>query len=190
MRQPATGFLAWTVAGLFLAVIPTLLNGAARTGQAMIGGILGAVLLCSVLAQPLVARLGAQHAQLAGLGALLISLALLALTAGGSTSVTPVAAVVAGAGHGLAYGGAAAAIDGSAPAAERGAITGALYLVFYLGAGAPAVAVGLVTLEHLLATATSWGTAVAAGFVPVVGAAVAVAGRAKGTSVLAGPPAR
>ncbi|WP_249124044.1 MFS transporter [Saccharopolyspora erythraea] len=186
----ATGFLAWTVAGLFLAVIPALLDGAAQAGQALIGCILGAVLLCSVLTQPLVARLGARRAQLAGLGALLISLGLLALTAGCSASVTLVAAVVAGAGNGLAYGGAAAAIDGSAPAAKRGAITGALYLVFYLGAGAPAVAVGLVTLEHPLATATSWVTAVAAGFVPLVGTAVAVAGRVRGTPILARPPAR
>ena len=168
----ATGFLAWTVAGLFLAVIPTLLTRAGQTNLAVTGGILGAVLLCSVATQPLVARLGAQHAQLAGLGALLVALALLAMTVGGSTSVTVAAAVVAGAGHGLAYGGAAAAIDATAPAGKRGALTGALYVAFYLGAGCPAVVIGLVTLAHPLTTATAYVTGASAGLVLLVGAAV------------------
>ncbi|MDA3643967.1 MFS transporter [Saccharopolyspora indica] len=173
----ATGFLAWTVAGLFLAVIPALLDRSAQGDQAVIGGILGAVLICSVLAQPLVPRLGTRNAQLIGLAALLISLGLLAGSAGGSIPVTLLAAVVAGAGHGLAYGGAAAAVDAVAPAGERGAITGALHLAFYLGAGLPAIAVGLVTLAHPLATATSWVTTCAAALVPLAGAAVLLAAR-------------
>ncbi|SEG51297.1 Predicted arabinose efflux permease, MFS family [Saccharopolyspora kobensis] len=172
----ATGFLAWTVAGLFLAVIPALLDRSAQGDQAVIGAILGAVLICSVLTQPLVPRLGARNAQLTGLGALLASLVLLAGGAGGSVPITLLAAVVAGAGHGLAYGGAAAAVDAVAPAGERGAITGALHLAFYLGAGLPAIAVGLVALGHPLATATSWVTAFAAALVPLAGAAVVLAG--------------
>ncbi|MFC4005421.1 MFS transporter [Prauserella oleivorans] len=169
----ATGFLAWAVAGLFLAVIPTLLDRSTQTNPAVTGCILGAVLVCSVLTQPFVATIGARTAQLAGLAALLVSLGVLALTAGGSTSATLGAAVVAGAGHGLAYGGAAAAIDAIAPPGRRGGVTGALYLAFYLGSACPAVAVGLVTVAYPLATATSWVTAVAAGLVPLAGAAVA-----------------
>ncbi|SFO41592.1 Predicted arabinose efflux permease, MFS family [Saccharopolyspora antimicrobica] len=176
----ATGFLAWTVAGLFLAVIPALLDRSAQGDQAVIGGILGAVLICSVLTQPLVPRLGTRNAQLTGLGALLISLGLLAGSAGGSLPITLLAAVVAGAGHGLAYGGAAAAVDAVAPVGERGAITGALHLAFYLGAGLPAIAVGLVTLGHPLTTATSWVTACAAALVPPAGAAVVLAGPGRG----------
>lgn len=169
----ATGFLAWTVAGLFLAIIPMLLNQAGETNLAVIGCILGAVLICSVAAQPLVDRLGARRAQLVGLGALLVSLTLLAVTAAASASVTLVAAVIAGAGHGLAYGGAAAAIDACTPAAQRGAIIGALYPAFYLGAGFPAVAVGLVTLMQSLTTATTWVTVAAAILVPLIAVAVA-----------------
>ncbi|MER5390314.1 MFS transporter [Saccharopolyspora sp. NPDC002686] len=173
----ATGFLAWTVAGLFLAVIPALLDRAVAGNQAVIGGILGAVLICSVLTQPLVPRISTRYAQLTGLGALLVSLGLLAVDAGGSIPIALVAAVVAGAGHGLAYGGAAAAIDAVAPEGERGAITGALHLAFYSGAGVPAIAVGLVTLEHPLSTATSWVTAAAAGLVPLVAAVIVLAHR-------------
>ncbi len=174
----ATGFLAWTVAGLFLAVIPTTLGRSARIDNlAIIGGILGAVLVCSVLSQPLVPRCGARRAQLLGLGALLVGLGALAWTGGGSLMVTVLAAVVAGFGHGLAYGGAAAAVDAVAPARERAALNSALYLAFYCGTGGPAVAVGLLTLRLPLATATSWLSAAAAVLVPFAAAAVVLANR-------------
>ncbi|WP_051871264.1 MFS transporter [Streptomyces sclerotialus] len=169
----AVGFLAWTTAGLFLAIIPALLARSGRHNMAVIGCILGSVLLCSALTQPLVGRISARSAQLVGLGALLVSLSLLSLTAGRSTPLTLVAAVVAGAGHGLAYAGAAAAVDARAPGKDRGAVTGALYLSFYLGSGLPAVAVGLLTLPFSLTTATSLVTSVAAVLVLLTSAAVA-----------------
>ncbi|NYH77541.1 MFS family permease [Actinopolyspora biskrensis] len=174
----ATGFLAWTVAGLFLAVVPAVLGRVAGIDDlAVIGGVLGAVLVCSVLSQPLVPRWGARGAQLLGLGALLVALAALAWTGGGSLVVTVLAAVVAGFGHGPAYGGAAAAVDAVAPARERAAINSALYLAFYCGTGGPAVAVGLLTLRLPLDTATSWLSAAAAVLVPFVAAAVVLANR-------------
>lgn len=95
-----TGFLAWTVAGLFLAVVPTLLDRAGAVNPAVTGGILGAMLILSVLVQPLAGRLGPARAQLGGLGGLLVSLSLLTMT--GDTQLTMAAAVVAGLGHGLA----------------------------------------------------------------------------------------
>ncbi|WP_338599132.1 MFS transporter [Saccharopolyspora sp. SCSIO 74807] len=167
-----TGFLAWTVAGLFLAVIPTLLDRAGAADPAVTGGIFGTMLIFSVLVQPLAGRLGPARAQLGGLGGLLVSLSVLALAPGGATQITLAAAVVAGLGHGLAYGGAAAAVDAAAPAGQRGAVTGALYLAFYLGAGFPAVAVGLITLGHPLSAATTWVAGAAACLVPFAGAAV------------------
>ncbi|WP_325049502.1 MFS transporter [Saccharopolyspora rhizosphaerae] len=161
----ATGFLAWTAVGLFLSLIPALLDRAGHRDLAVSGCVLGSVLVVSVLAQPLVSRLGAQRAQRHGLAALFASLVLLTLTSGGSAAVTTLAALVAGFGHGLAYGGAAGAVESTAPTGGRGAITGALYLAFYLGAGCPAIAVGLITLRFPLETAMSWVTAVAAALV-------------------------
>src|SRR5699024_4370648 len=71
----ATGFLAWAAAGLFLAVIPSVLERAGGISNvAITGGVVGAVLVCSVVAQPLVSHCGAKPAQLGGLGALLLSL--------------------------------------------------------------------------------------------------------------------
>ena len=170
-----TGFLAWTVAGLFLAVVPAVLNRASpNITPAVTGGIVGAVLACSVLVQPLIARCGVYRAQLGGLAALLGSLAILALTGGGSVQATLIAAVAAGIGHGLAFGGAATAVDTAAPAANRAEITATLYLAFYLGSGIPAVAVGLLTLAWSLATAISWLSLATAALVPLAAVAVVV----------------
>ncbi|PSK99107.1 putative MFS family arabinose efflux permease [Haloactinopolyspora alba] len=174
----AAGFLAWTAAGLFLAVVPAVLGGTAGIDNlAVVGAIVGAVLACSVASQPLVGRFGPELAQLAGLGAVGVGLGALALTGGGSLSVTLLAAVAAGVGHGLAFGGATATVDAAGPQNQRAAISSALYLAFYLGAGGPAVAVGLLTLWHPLATAVSWIGAAAAVLVPFVGAALVLQGR-------------
>lgn len=174
----ATGFLAWAVAGLFLAVIPAVLNRTAGINNlAVIGGVVGAVLVCSMAAQPFVARCGAGPAQLVGLSALLLSLLALAVTGGGSLSITMVAAAAAGVGHGLAYSGAAAAVEAIAPEDQRGAITSALYLAFYVGSGGPSVVVGLMTLWHPLDTAVSWLALVATVLTPLVGLAVVFTGR-------------
>ncbi|GAB3675010.1 MFS transporter [Saccharopolyspora tripterygii] len=161
----ATGFLAWTVVGLFLALIPALLDRAGHTDLALSGCVLGAVLICSLLTQPLVSRLGPLRAQRLGLAALFAGLVMVALTSGDSAWVTLIAAITAGAGNGLAYGGATAAVEAAAPPAQRGSITGALYLAFYLGAGCPAIAVGFISLGHELATATSWVATAAAALV-------------------------
>jgi MFS family permease len=177
-----TGFLAWTVVGLFLALIPTLLDRAGQTNLALTGCVLGAVLFCSVLTQPFVARLGTKNAQLAGLAALVVSLTLLTLSTGDSALATLVAAVAAGAGHGLAYGGATAAIDAATPLDQHGAVTGPLYLAFYLGSGCPAIVVGLITLSHPLTTATSLVTATAAGLVPIAATAVVFVNNARQNS--------
>lgn len=174
----ATGFLAWAVAGLFLAVIPSVLDRAAGIDHlAVVGATVGAVLVCSVLIQPLVPRCGARNAQLLGLGAVLVSLVALALTGGGSLPVTMAAAGTAGIGHGLAYSGATTTIDTSAPNNTRGAVNAALYLAFYLGSGIPAVAVGLLTLGQPLTTAISGISTGTAVLIPLVGVALVLAHR-------------
>lgn len=177
-----TGFLAWTTAGLFLSVIPSLLDRAGQDDLAVVGGIIGTVLLCSLLAQSAVPALGLRGAQLSGLGALMLSLVLLAFSIDGSTSLISMAAVVAGIGHGLAYGGASAAVESTVPQGQRGAVTGALYIAFYSGAGVPASAIGLMTLGTSLSTATVLVAAAAATAVPVAASAV-MSGHSKNRAV-------
>lgn len=167
-----TGFLAWTTAGLFLSVIPTLLAREGQSNLAVVGAILGTVLLFSLFVQPAVPALGVRNAQLAGLAALLLSLVLLALSFGGAAFLTAVAAVVAGIGHGLAYGGASAAVESAVPPAQRGGISGALYIAFYAGAGVPPVLVGLLTFAVPLTTATVIAAVVTILAVPLASQAV------------------
>jgi len=174
----ATGFLSWTAAGLFMAVVPAVLERAAGVDDlAVLGGIVSAVMICSMLSQPLVARCGAGAAQLTGLAALLVSLAALAASGGSSLLVVLLAAVTAGVGHGLAYSGANAAIDAAVPEEQRASTSSALYLAFYLGSGIPPVAVGLLTSWHPLPVAISWLSTAAAALVPLTAIATALAAR-------------
>lgn len=169
----AAGFLAWAAAGLFLAVMAAVLDRAAGSGDlALSGAVIGSVLVCSGLAQPFVAWCGTRIAQMAGLGAVLAGLITLAAAGGGSVLFTIAAAVLTGTGLGLAYGGATAAIDAAAPSGSQGEIASLLYLVFYLGAGLPAVAVGVLTVWHPLTTAVLWFSCAVAALVPFTFAAI------------------
>src|SRR5690606_30375593 len=73
------------------------------------------------------------------------SLLLLAATEAASLPATLASACLAGFGHGLAFSGAVRAVDAHTPAGHHAGTGAALYLLFYLGSGTPAVAVGLMT---------------------------------------------
>ena len=151
------GFLAWAVVGVYLALTPALLGRALHSDSpALAGGVLGAVLVWSLLAQLASTRRTAHAAQQLGVVALVGSLLLLAATGAGSLPATLGAALLAGAGHGLAFGGAARAVDARTPTGQRSGIGAALYLLFYLGSGVPAVAVGLMTTWMPLTVAVTW----------------------------------
>lgn len=154
------GFLAWAVVGIHLALVPTLL---ARTlGQddpALSGGLLGAVLLLSLVAQPVGARWGARHAQYLGVALLVAGLLLLALTGAASLPATLAAGLLAGAGHGFAFSGATRDVAARTPADRHAAVGSALHLLFYLGSAAPAIVVGVLSARLSLmsaVTALSW----------------------------------
>lgn len=159
--------LAWITLTLFLAVIPALLlRFADVTSPAVTGSILAAMLVCSMLTQPFVVRLGASTLQLAG--ALLLLFALLGLALDGGRSVIPTAicAVIAGFGHGMSFGGATASIDSMTTTKDRASVNAAYYVFSYLATGVPAVAVGVMTKWMPLSGALSvfaWlGVAIAA----------------------------
>ncbi|WP_236570837.1 MFS transporter [Streptomyces sp. GF20] len=159
----ANGFLAWAVVGIYLALLPSLL---ARTphggGPALSGGVLAMVLLWSILAQLAGARGSVRGVQQTGVIALIASVLLLAATQAASLPATLGSALLAGAGHGLAYSGATRAVDVRTPPEHRAGVGSALYLLFYLGSGVPAVATGLMATWMSLPTAVtllSWAAA-------------------------------
>ncbi|MCX4831527.1 hypothetical protein OG746_22585 [Streptomyces sp. NBC_01016] len=159
-------FIARATAGLFLAVVPAVLIASEQSDPAVVCCMPLSVLVCSALARPLAAECGSRPVQFAGLTALLASLSVVSLTAGqwsAGMSVWPTvaASVFAGFGHGLARGGAGAALGVRAPT------------VSYLSFGLPVVATGLLTLLCSAATATALVASVVALLVfPATGAAL------------------
>lgn len=169
----AVGFLAWTVVGIFLSSVPAAL--ARTTGienMAVSGALLAAMLTMSLLVQPVVLLVDPRKLQLIGLGILLFAVILLGLAGIGSLALTLVAALLAGAGQGIAYSAASSRVDGLTTAEYRGGVNAGAYIAFYLGSGLPAVAVGAMTFWLTLDAAISviaLGTAAA---IIVVGTAV------------------
>ena len=174
-----TGFVSWAVVGLFLGLIPSALTrDSAGVGTAVLGLVAAVVVLAALPAHAVLTRLGAVRAQLAGL-ALLVCGLLVVLSAGGSPSVavTLAAAMTAGFGHGLAYGGAHGVVAAAAVGDRAAGTTATAYVVYYLGAGVPTIAVGLMTLYQPLDAATSVLAVV------LVGAAVVAAMGVRQSSV-------
>ncbi|WP_433802369.1 MFS transporter [Actinomycetospora sp. CA-084318] len=153
-----SGFLGWAVVGLFLGLIASV---AARflgvRDPLAAGGLAAALLLCSTLTVPAVRRLGHRRARLVGLVALALSLVVL-VPAVDSLGAVLTAAVVAGLANGLLYGGATTALSLLTPPGSASGTAAAVYSAFYLGAGLPALLVGVLTTalpldEALAATA-------------------------------------
>ncbi|MGD7002199.1 MFS transporter [Corynebacterium halotolerans] len=142
------GFLAWTVVGIFLSTVPSVLERSAGiTNVATIGSILAALLAFAMAMQPLIPLLDARRAQIMGLIGLLLSLVVLGMQLGASLLLTLLSAAIAGCGVGLAYGGSAAEVDAITAPEQRGGVNAALYLAYYLGSGVPAVVLGLLSLR-------------------------------------------
>lgn len=155
-----TGFVAWSIVGVFLALLPSMAEAATTTpNYAIAGTVTGAVLLCSALSQLVVTRLEPRAAQTIGLTALALGMTLLVCSYlplfmnGPAVVVMAIAAVICGIGHGLSYWGAAREVDVATPRHCRASVSAALYLSFYTGAGVPALAVGTLSLSMPLLTA-------------------------------------
>lgn len=155
-----TGFLGWAVVGIFLALLPSVAqNVLGEPDLAVTGAVIAALLLCAALAQPLAPALLPHAAQTLGVTMLAVGMGLMVSSYLPMFTHTPtslvllaLSAVTAGLGHGLSYRGAATDVD-ARTSEHRAAITASLYLLFYLGAGIPAVGVGLLTLTVSLGTA-------------------------------------
>ena len=118
------------------------------------GGLTAALLLCSTLTVPAVTRLGPRRSQLVGLVVLAVSLVVLAPGVDSLVAVL-VACVLAGLANGLLYSGATAVVATMAPPQRASGTAAAVYSAFYLGAGLPALLVGLLTTVLPLDTALS-----------------------------------
>ena len=149
------GFLGWAVVGLFLGLISSVAERFLGLRDPLVaGGLAGALLLCSTLTVPAVTRLGPRRSQLVGLVALAASLVVLALGVSSLVAVLT-ACVIAGLANGLLYSGATTVVATMAPPQRASGTAAAVYSAFYLGAGLPALLVGLLTTALPLDTALS-----------------------------------
>ncbi|MEJ2863668.1 MFS transporter [Actinomycetospora flava] len=172
------GFLGWAVVGLFLGLISSVAERYLGLRDPLVAGVLaGALLLWSTLTVPAVGRLGPRRAQLVGLAALAVSLVVLAAGVGSLAAVV-VACVVAGLANGLLYGAATTTVATTAPPRRASRTAAAVYSAFYLGAGLPALLVGLLTTALPLDTALP---AIAVGTLALTALMIVVTGRQRGT---------
>jgi MFS family permease len=139
------GFLGWAVVGLFLGLISSVAERFLGLDDPLVaGGLAGALLVWSTLTVPAVTRLGPRRSQLVGLIALAASLVVLAPGVNSLVAVL-VACITAGLANGLLYSGATTIVATMAPPRRASGTAAAVYSAFYLGAGLPALLVGLLT---------------------------------------------
>jgi Major Facilitator Superfamily len=152
----ASGFLAWSVLGVFSAVIPSFFADLFDTKNlAVTSAALALMIATSAVAQLGAHRLGALTAQLVGLGALAAGLALMAVaTATRDPVVAALAMLGSGVGHGLIFVGEMTDITVATPAEERGAVISVVHLINYIGLGGPVIGVGFLSLSYGLQAAT------------------------------------
>jgi hypothetical protein len=166
-RVAVTGAAVWSVAALFVSVLPsytTEITGS--TNLALLGAIASLMLFASCASQAVVRRRAARTgAQAAGLGLLALGLVGLVLAAPlGMVGVLAAGAVLAGVGHGVGFLAAQHGLNRIAREERRGELNAAFYTTIYLGVSVAVIGVGV------LADAASLDTGVVV-FAAVTGAA-------------------
>ena len=139
-----TTVVTWSVLGLFLSLAPALTEEAAGSRSLLIGGTVPAVLLGAAAAAQLLTA-SASPLRLAVGGDLVLAAGLLLSLASLHTVwAIYLSTVVIGAGLGPAFSGSLRNLAAVIPAAERGQVMAAYYLVGYLSNAVPVVLAGLV----------------------------------------------
>jgi MFS family permease len=173
-RVGLTGAAVWSVGALFLSVVPTYAGSVLKTHNlAALGAVITVMLGTACLAQAGSIRAGLPPptSQLAGLLCIVGGLAcLVGAFPPRSIPLLLLAAILAGAGLGLAFVGAQTQINRIAPKERRGEVTAAFITCVYLGVSVTAIGVGLLTEVLSLFAAVSVVSAV------VAAAALATAG--------------
>ena len=157
-------FAVWALAGFYGSLGPSLVRQLAGSDSAVLGG-LGLFVLAGVAAgSVLVLRNApARAVMLTGIVGLIVGVAAtLAAIGTGSTVGFFAGTAVAGVGFGSGFQGGIRTVMPLAAAHERSGVLSLLYVVSYLGMGAPAVVAGFLVVHvgGLLDTARAYGIAV------------------------------
>jgi predicted MFS family arabinose efflux permease len=155
-RVGITAAAVWAVAGgLFLSVIPSYAADVFHTRNLALLGLLTAVLLVTSCSVQLLVRRGAPPvpAQAGGLALLALGLLALVLAHWVGPGLLIVGAVLAGAGHGLAFLAAQDNLTQIAPDERRAEVSAAFYVCIYLGVAVPVIGIGVLASLSSLFTA-------------------------------------
>lgn len=137
-------FVAWAVAGLFIALVPSYAASLLRAENLLVGAgavsmMLGSACAAQVLARKVSARLAmfwGMAAQVAGLAATVTAVPT------GSVPLLLSGALLSGVGLGLAFMGGLGLVGRVAPAESRAEVLSACYVIIYLGESVPVLGAG------------------------------------------------
>ncbi|SFS86715.1 MFS transporter [Saccharopolyspora flava] len=157
---------SWTVGGMFMSLAPSVVKGMVHSYPSLISGLPVAVLTgLGGLTQLLLSRWAATRAVRVGAGLMIASLAgVAAAEVAGDVDVFFLAAALLGVGWGLMFMGAFRMLTGLAAPHQRAGTSAMIYIVAYLSATVPSVALGYLSTVTDLRTATLTFTAAAALF--------------------------
>jgi MFS family permease len=146
-RVAVTGAAVWSVAALFVSVLPSYTTQITGSSDLALLGAVSSLMLFASCASQAVVRRGARRsgAQAAGLGMLALGLVGLVLAAPlGAVAALAAGAVLAGAGHGVGFLAAQHGLNQIAPEGRRGELTAAFYTCIYLGVSVSVIGVGVL----------------------------------------------
>jgi MFS family permease len=167
-RVSLTAAAVWAVvAGLFLAVMPSYAGEIVLHSRNLaLLALMAALVLVSFCAAQLAVRRAAPPAQAQAAGLVLLAAGLLALVLAApahSAALLITGAILAGAGHGVAFLAAQDELTRIAPDRQRAEVSAAFYVCIYLGVSVPVIGIGLVAVATTLFTAVTTFAAVTGG---------------------------
>ncbi|WP_069170179.1 MFS transporter [Streptomyces griseus] len=139
-------FVGFALFGVFTSVSPAFLAESLGVSDRAVSGLVVALaFFASIAGQSAVGPLGVRRSLPLGCALLLGGLALLAGALWWELlSLVVLSALVGGAGQGLAFRGALAAVAEASPADRRAAVISALFVVAYAGISVPVIGVGVL----------------------------------------------
>jgi MFS family permease len=163
------GFAGFAVMGLSTAVAPAFLGRVGVTSDVVVGLVVFGVFAASTLGQLLLEIVPRNRAVPIGCAGLIVGMALLALGLGElSLGLLVAGAIVAGAGQGLSFRAALAAVNQAAPADQRGEVASSFFVVAYFAISIPVIGEGVLAQAAGLQSAGIVFAALVAGLAAVV----------------------
>jgi predicted MFS family arabinose efflux permease len=148
------GFAGFAVMGLSTAVSPAFLGRVGVRSDIVVGLVVFGVFAASMIGQLLLEVVPRHRAVPIGCGGLMGGMALLAVgLAASSLGLLVAGALLAGAGQGLSFRAALAAVNQAAPAAQRAEVASAFFVVAYFAISIPVIGEGVLAQAAGLQTA-------------------------------------